>query len=280
VLVFLVLFASLPARADTVSAEIGATIAGLEWQLERRERCESLLAILQRRLERLMVGPLTNAAAITETQARLDTNRSCVRNATTRASSLELSLASLGEQFLAASGADAAALASRVDGLRALERERATLDFDIRTLQLQISRLRLASPVNETLLAQKVAVRDGSRSALATSFYRSAAANRELADVESAALALLADRRATLSWTTPDTRADGAPLAVGELGGYEIYMLAESTGETRVFTVADPMTTSYTVDGLTPDTYHFSMSAFDIDGVFSPLSAIVPKAVR
>ena len=227
-----------------------------------------------------MPDPVTHAAAITEAQARLDTNRNCARNATTRASSLELSLASLREQFLTASGADAAALASRVDGLRTLERERATLDFDIRAVQLQISRLRLASPVNETLLAQKASARDGLRVSLATAVDRIAAANRELADVESAALALRADRRATLSWMTPVTRADGAPLSVGELGGYEIYMLAESTGETRVFTVSDPMTTSYTVDGLSPDTYHFSMSAFDITGAFSPLSAIVSKTVR
>lgn len=280
VLVFLLVLASLPARADTVSADIGATVAGLEWQLERRERCQGLVDTLQRRLDRLMVDPLINAAAITETQSRLDTNRSCVLGATTRASSLELSLAGLREQLLATTRADPAALSSRVEGLRTLERERATIDLDIRAVQLQISRLRLADPVNETLLAQKFAIRDGLRVSLASAVDRVAAANRELADFEAQALTLLADRRATLSWTTPVTRADGAPLAVGELGGYEIYMLAESTGETRVFTVSEPMTTSYTVDGLVPDTYHFSMSAFDIGGVFSPLSEIVSKTVR
>jgi hypothetical protein len=108
---------------------------------------------------------------------------------------------------------------------------------------------------------------------------RIVSANQALADFESSALAVIASRSATLNWTTPLTREDGAPLAVGELGGFEIYMLAESTGQTSIFTVDDPMMTTYTVDGLAPDTYHFSMAAKDSDGNLSALSTVVSKVI-
>jgi hypothetical protein len=276
----LVCLSSVPAIADPVAASIGTAVAGLEWHLERAERCQMRADSLQRRLDRLRSDPVANASAITEAETRLLSSQRCVQSSTERASGLELSLASLREQLLSDTGADASALATRIDTLRTDERERATLDLDIRYIQLQINQLRRAVPVNQVALDQKLAVQDGLRSTLAAVVVRIASANQALADFESSALAVIVSRSATLNWTTPLTREDGAPLAVGELGGFEIYMLAESTGQTSIFTVDDPMTTTYTVDGLAPDTYHFSMSAFDIQGVFSPLSEIVAKVVR
>ena len=271
---------SVPVHADPVAANIGAGIAGVEWQLERAERCQSSADTLQRRLDRLAADPVTHAAAIAETQTRLLANKACVQSAVARASSLELSLASLREQLLSASRADAAALAAHVDGLRAAERERASIDFDIRLMQFQIDKLSRAISVNQTLLNQKIAIRENLRASLTAAVARVAAANSALAGFETSALAVLAERRATLNWSTPTTREDGAPLAAGEIGGFEIYMLAESTGETNVITVNDPMSTTFTVEDLAPDTYHFSMSAFDVEGTFSPLSEIVAKTVR
>jgi hypothetical protein len=271
---------SVPVHADPVAANIGTGIAGVEWQLERAERCQSSADTLQRRLDRLAADPVTHAAAIAETQARLLANKACVQSAVARASSLELSLASLREQLLSASRADAAALAAHVDGLRAAERERASIDFDIRLMQFQIDKLSRAISVNQTLLNQKIAIRENLRASLTAAVARVAAANSALAGFETSALAVLAERRATLNWSTPTTREDGAPLAAGEIGGFEIYMLAESTGETNVITVNDPMSTTFTVEDLAPDTYHFSMSAFDVEGTFSPLSEIVVKTVR
>ena len=266
--------------ADPVAASIGTTVAGVEWHLERTERCQTRADALQRRLDRLRRDPAANAAAIADAESRLLINQKCVQSSTERASSLELSLARLREQLLSATRADPSALATRIDGLRIGERERATLDLDIRFIQIQIDQLRRTVPLNEVALDQKIAVQEGLRSTLAAVVVRIASANQALADFEASALAVIASRSATLNWTTPLTREDGAPLAVGELGGFEIYMLAESTGQTSIFTVDDPMTTTYTVDGLAPDTYHFSMSAFDIQGVFSPLSEIVAKVVR
>lgn len=268
------------AFADSMAAGIGTTVSGLEWHLERAERCRKRAEALQRRLERLRADPLSTEAAIADAEQRLLTSQQCMQWSSSRASTLELTLASLRKKFLESTRADATVLAAKIDALRAVEHERAVIDLDIRALQVQINALRKAEPVNIVVLAQKVAVQEGLRSALLAVVERIADANQALADLEASSLALLGGRGATLNWSTPTTREDGSPLAVGELGGYEVYMLAESTGQTRVFTVDDPMTTTYTVGGLTPDTYHFSISAYDINGVFSPLSPVVAKTVR
>jgi hypothetical protein len=84
---------------------------------------------------------------------------------------------------------------------------------------------------------------------------------------------------ALLSWSVPTTREDGSPLSPSELAGYEIYVLAESTGETNVITIADPLATSYKVGGLAAGTYYFSMVAKDTSGALSPLSTAVSKTV-
>lgn len=89
----------------------------------------------------------------------------------------------------------------------------------------------------------------------------------------------VASGSAVLSWTVPTSREDGSPLAASELAGYEIYLLAESTGETQVITISNPLATSYTVSGLPADVYHFSMAAKDRHGRLSPLSTIVSKKV-
>ena len=86
--------------------------------------------------------------------------------------------------------------------------------------------------------------------------------------------------QAKLSWSIPTTRANGSPLAPGELAGYEIYVLSESSGESSVLNVNDPLVSTYTVNGMTPGVYHFSMSAKDTAGKLSALSAVVTKTVK
>jgi len=56
-------------------------------------------------------------------------------------------------------------------------------------------------------------------------------------------------------------------------------MLAESTGVSSVITVSDPFSTSRSIDGLTPDIYHFAISAIDSSGLVSELSTLVSKTV-
>ena len=85
---------------------------------------------------------------------------------------------------------------------------------------------------------------------------------------------------AVLSWTVPTTREDGSPLAPTDLAGYEIYVLAEATGESNVISVTDPLATQYDVAGLAPGVYYFSMAALDTAGNKSALSAVVSKKVE
>ena len=89
----------------------------------------------------------------------------------------------------------------------------------------------------------------------------------------------IATNSATLSWAVPTTRADGSPLPPSEIAGYEIYMIAESTGERSVITVSDSAANSHIVSGLPAGTYHFSMVALDTSGNPSELSAVVSKTI-
>ena len=75
------------------------------------------------------------------------------------------------------------------------------------------------------------------------------------------------------------TRADGSPLTMADIEGYEIYVLSESTGETAIITLDDGAASSYTLDNLPADTYHFSMAAKDTQGNLSALSAVVSKTI-
>ena len=78
----------------------------------------------------------------------------------------------------------------------------------------------------------------------------------------------------------PTTREDGSPLAASELAGYEIYVLTESNGQTKIISVSDPLSTSYTLSDLPPDVYNFSMVALDSNGKASKLSVVVTKTVQ
>ena len=66
---------------------------------------------------------------------------------------------------------------------------------------------------------------------------------------------------------------------MGEIAGYEIYVLSESTGQTSVITVSSGSTSTYTVTGLAAGTYYFSMAAKDTAGNLSALSSVVSKAI-
>ena len=86
--------------------------------------------------------------------------------------------------------------------------------------------------------------------------------------------------QARLSWSIPTTRANGTALAPSELAGYEIYVLSESSGESTVLKVNNPLDSTYTLNGMSPGVYHFSMSAKDTIGKLSALSAVVTKTVN
>lgn len=80
---------------------------------------------------------------------------------------------------------------------------------------------------------------------------------------------------ASLRWSIPTTRQNGASLRPSELVRYEIHFSAQSTGEETVLVVHNPLQTNFTVPNLLPDVYHFAMVAVDKNGLYSKQSAVV-----
>jgi hypothetical protein len=82
---------------------------------------------------------------------------------------------------------------------------------------------------------------------------------------------------AVLSWSAPSTREDGSPLPADELAGYTITM--SSASGTVEIDIDDPRQTSYTVTGLAPGVYQFSIRARDRNGLLSIASSPVTKSI-
>lgn len=73
---------------------------------------------------------------------------------------------------------------------------------------------------------------------------------------------------ATLSWQAPQTKADGSALT--DLAGYRIYYGTASGSYSSTITIADPSTTTYTIQNLAAsNTYFFVLRAFDKNGLES-----------
>jgi hypothetical protein len=77
---------------------------------------------------------------------------------------------------------------------------------------------------------------------------------------------------AVLSWDPPTTNADGTPLS-NDLAGYRVYYGTRSPVDTsngQSIDVGNVVT--YTVEGLSPGTYYFKVSAYDLSANESALS--------
>jgi L-2-hydroxyglutarate oxidase LhgO len=74
----------------------------------------------------------------------------------------------------------------------------------------------------------------------------------------------------------PSTRANGQPLLLSELAGYEIYYVLENSNaaDTKIV-VNGGGSTSYTINGMAAGTYDFAISAVDTAGLKSSLSGVV-----
>lgn len=79
---------------------------------------------------------------------------------------------------------------------------------------------------------------------------------------------------ASVSWTVPSTRADGTPLSVGELSGYEVYYTNDSGSVSASVPVSGGSTASAVVSNLASGNYYFSISAVDSTGLKSALSTV------
>jgi hypothetical protein len=69
---------------------------------------------------------------------------------------------------------------------------------------------------------------------------------------------------ATVEWLAPLTATDGSTLT--NLAGYRIYYGTDVTRMTSRIEVKNPGVLSYTIEGLTPATYYFAVTAINAHG--------------
>ncbi|HHJ13871.1 MAG TPA: hypothetical protein ENJ79_05770 [Gammaproteobacteria bacterium] len=85
---------------------------------------------------------------------------------------------------------------------------------------------------------------------------------------------------ASLSWTAPAARADGAALSMSELAGYTLYYGTAPGNYTSSMRIDDPTASSVVVTDLPVGTYYFVMTARDVDGRESGYSNAISRVVR
>jgi hypothetical protein len=84
---------------------------------------------------------------------------------------------------------------------------------------------------------------------------------------------------ASISWVAPVSRADGTPLALSEISGYDIFMGTSPDNLESIDTINDSSMTEYTAGNLPAGTYYFAITTSDLDGRKSSMSAIAEKMV-
>jgi hypothetical protein len=84
---------------------------------------------------------------------------------------------------------------------------------------------------------------------------------------------------ATLTWTPPTQNTDGT--AYTNFGGFKIYYGTDATNLPSVVDIPDTTNTknTYTITGLAPTTWFFSMTAYNSAGGESDKSGVVSKTI-
>jgi hypothetical protein len=79
----------------------------------------------------------------------------------------------------------------------------------------------------------------------------------------------------SLSWISPDTRADGDYLSLNDLAGFKVYMGTSENSLRQLVDLNDNQITKYTVNNLAAGSYYFAVSAYDQDGLESGFSQVI-----
>jgi fibronectin type III domain protein len=74
----------------------------------------------------------------------------------------------------------------------------------------------------------------------------------------------------TFSWVPPTQNSDGSPIT--NLAGYKLHYGKSSTDYTQTLAVENAGLTRFVVDNLPSGTYYFAITAFNAQGLESPLS--------
>jgi hypothetical protein len=82
----------------------------------------------------------------------------------------------------------------------------------------------------------------------------------------------------TLSWTAPTQNTDGSPLT--DLVAYKIYYGLSQGNYPNQVRIDNPGITTYFVDNLSPNTYYFVATSFNVAGIESDFSNMAVKTVN
>lgn len=83
----------------------------------------------------------------------------------------------------------------------------------------------------------------------------------------------------TLSWAAPVTRADGTPLSLAEVDGFNIYYGNSAGNYTNHINVDDATAQTITLTNVPVGTYYLVMTTYDVNGLESTYSMMVKKTV-
>ena len=88
------------------------------------------------------------------------------------------------------------------------------------------------------------------------------------------------DGSVLVTWSPPQTHADGTTISMTDIGGYIVYCGTSKQDLAKNKAIQDRTQTSYSMNNLPPGTYYFAVSAKDTSGLEGPKSAAVPTTVR
>jgi hypothetical protein len=82
----------------------------------------------------------------------------------------------------------------------------------------------------------------------------------------------------TLGWVAPTQNSNGTPIT--GLAGYKIHYGTASQDYTQVVSISNPSLSRYVLDSLSSGTYYFAITAYNSQGVESPLSGEISTTLN
>jgi hypothetical protein len=82
----------------------------------------------------------------------------------------------------------------------------------------------------------------------------------------------------TLGWVAPTQNSNGTPIT--GLSGYKIHYGTTSQDYTQVVSLANPSLSRYVLDSLQSGTYYFAITAYNAQGIESPLSGEITTTLN
>ena len=82
----------------------------------------------------------------------------------------------------------------------------------------------------------------------------------------------------TLGWVAPTQNSNGTPIT--GLAGYKIHYGTASEDYTQVVSISNPSLSRYVIDSLPSGTYYFAITAYNAQGIESPLSGEISTTLN